>query len=390
MNKKIICLILWLLAHQLFFAALVDMYRKGTIKILPDPNYGKGNDWESLFYDVNKSLVVTADGSVFVTNTLTDNVFKFSPQGRYLLTLGQRGEGVGDLLSPGDPSVLDNHLLLIGEDPMKRMVSLFHFSGKINRKIRCNKPVFGLIALGNEKIAYTSILNVDGINDTIIVIIKDLSSMSELIIDTFQLKNKNNIQIRTNVTFSMKGPNNDVILARDKNGNLVVGVTNSPIIKIYSQAGRLLKSITLKLTPIQVTDDYIEKFKEREVASLKDTKYHRPLPDRFIKRVEDYDFSTLFEKVHSLYINFTFDPEGNLLVFPNTGCIQNCKRIFQVYSGDGNYICDCIIDKGQFEFDIDSGQLPFVIHGNSLYGLFERKGSDDISLELVKTNFPTN
>lgn len=386
MNKKIICFILLLLTYQLFFAALVDVYRKGIIKIIPDPHFGKNNDWESLFYDINKSLVVTDDGTVFVANTLMNNIYKFSPQGKYALSMGQRGEGVGDLLSPGYLSVLDNHLLLVGEDPLKCMVSLFDFSGKINRKIRCKKPVYNVIALGNEKIAYTSVYNLDGINKKIVISIKDLSSLSEQIVDTIQTQNKGKIEIRTNVTLSVKAPNNDVILARNKDGQLVVGVTNSPNLKIFSPTGRLLKSITLKLTPIRVTGDYIKKYKKQEVASLKDNKYHRPLPDRFIKRVAEYDFSSLFEKILPLYINFTFDPEGNLLVFPNMDCVENCKTLFQVYSGDGNFICDCVLDKGQFDFDIDMGQLPFVFHGNNLYGLFERKGNDDIALQLIKVN----
>ena len=41
-------------------ASLIDLYSNGMIKLESDPDFGKGVEWESLFYDGKKDIVIVA------------------------------------------------------------------------------------------------------------------------------------------------------------------------------------------------------------------------------------------------------------------------------------------------------------------------------------------
>ncbi|MCP5053349.1 MAG: hypothetical protein GY940_39660, partial [bacterium] len=94
--KPVAFLILMFTCHSLC-AGLIEFYKKGTIKLVPSPEFGKDTDWESLFYDTAREFVVAQDGSIFVINNSRHNGFKFTGAGRYVGMFGQKGEGPGDL-----------------------------------------------------------------------------------------------------------------------------------------------------------------------------------------------------------------------------------------------------------------------------------------------------
>ncbi|MGE5341897.1 MAG: hypothetical protein ACM3SY_10515 [Candidatus Omnitrophota bacterium] len=92
-------IILSLFSH-LLFPKLIDYYKKGVIKLEPDPNFGKNNDWISLFYDPNKNISIAPNGNIFVSNRLQHNIYKFSNTGELIKKMGQIGQGPTDLLFP--------------------------------------------------------------------------------------------------------------------------------------------------------------------------------------------------------------------------------------------------------------------------------------------------
>ncbi len=73
---------------------LIDIYKKGTVQLVPDEEYGLGNNWDEVFesyYDSimgksmadRKSLIVLPDGSVTVNHPYRDFYSKFSPNGKF-------------------------------------------------------------------------------------------------------------------------------------------------------------------------------------------------------------------------------------------------------------------------------------------------------------------
>lgn len=76
-------------------ADLLEIYKKGTVTLEPDPEFGKTTDNDSLFYDNCHYVAVAPDGRVYVSNSKENNIHIFDKKGNLLKTFGQKGEGPG-------------------------------------------------------------------------------------------------------------------------------------------------------------------------------------------------------------------------------------------------------------------------------------------------------
>jgi len=152
--KKILVSVLVLLLGNGLWCDLQDQYKKGTIVLKEAAGFAEGIDWQDLFYDLYKDMVVAPNGSIFVSNSRTHNVFKFNKQGKLLKKLGRRGKGPGDFDFPGDLSILDNKYLVVGEYALNRRFSLWDLEGKFIKVIKTNTSIFYLTALRDNRVAY--------------------------------------------------------------------------------------------------------------------------------------------------------------------------------------------------------------------------------------------
>lgn len=377
-------------------ADLIEFYKKGTIKLIPEPNFGIDVDWEALFYDKYKDLVVTPDGTIFVSNDRLHNVFKFSDKGNFIGKFGQKGNGPSDLYNPSDLSILDGKYVLVGEYPSGRRFSLFDLTGKYVKVIKTDNSPFSPIALKNSKLAYLNYKypgykknssQTPTMNRTNVVI-KDTESGKEAIIDSIEIPDKSWIRLEGyRGVIRLENYIGQVMLAQTKDGNLVVGASNSPVMKIYSENGILLRTFRLKMAPVPVTSDYIAKFKAYKVASnLALTGKDASVGRYTAKLMKKFPFEHFFEEHLPYYRKLIVDSEGNILVFKWTDCIGECTKIFQVYSPDGTFVCETKIDQGIFDFEIDRRWNNIVFTDKGIFGLFYLKDDEEETLRLVKVN----
>ena len=105
MKKTIlITLILGLFVSYGTSQKLLDIYKNGPVKLIPDKTYGAKNNWESLFnlyYDTlnlieglkeeYKKIIVAPDGSVFMSHKNRHEIWKFGPDGSFLKSFGSKG-----------------------------------------------------------------------------------------------------------------------------------------------------------------------------------------------------------------------------------------------------------------------------------------------------------
>lgn len=386
MSKKLIFKILLsfvvLLIGNFLNAELLDLYKKGRIKLEADPNFGRNTDWELLFYDLNKDFIMAPDGSLFVANSSQHNIFKFNPTGDFILKFGSVGRGPGDFYYPGDLSILDNKYLVINEYASLRRINLFDLSGHYIKVIKTDHDVFFSIALGNNKVAYLTSA-IEGKEPEQMVrkeiIIKDLETGLEKTIFSAELPFKSKIKIR-GAGIYFDNYIGDVIIAKTFAGNLLVGVSNTPDIKIYSQEGKLIRSFRLGIPPEPVTPGYIRNVKDEMVTHEKES--HSP--PEFLKAVEAFDFRKVFAEYLPYYRDILVDSEGNILVFKWLNCVGKSNEIFQVYTSEGKFVCETTIDKGIFDFEINLRRKNIIFTDKGIFGLFQLADSDDIFLRLVK------
>ncbi len=360
------------------------MYKKGVIKLIPSPNYGKGTDWEGLFYDDNKWMAAAPDGSIFVSNINLHNVYKFSPDGQFIKEFGQYGQGPGDMIAPNNVFILNNRYVAVEESPEVRRISIFDFSGKFVDVIKMNHYSRDIGPLKNNKIVYFYPIYPKGRADTTNwkiaktnINVIDVKTRKEKTLLTVEVPVKVNTQfgIRANES---KG---SVHTHTTRDGNLIVGVSHLPHLRIYSPEGVLIREFKLNLKPIPRTEEYTKKIDERNRKSLENRKEYKANRDFFKKMPKIPHWENL-----PLYRTFTVDSEGNILVLKTLDCVENCPKIFQVYSPEGKYICETRIDEGNYTFRVNRDQCHICFTDKGIIGLFSIRDSDDVSMRLVKVD----
>ena len=387
MKKIFCCLFIQIIITSLTAHNLIEIYKKGTIKVIPSPGFGKGIDCESLFYDIYKELAVAEDGSIFVSNNRQHNIFKFNTSGKHIGTYGRIGEGPGDLYFPGNLTIMDGRYLVIGGYSLKRRISVFDFFGKCMKVLKTDHSVSFPIALKKNIIAYIyergEILKTGKSKQTIFI--KDTISGKEFPVLSREFEEKNFAMIG-DIMYSItdNSETGDLFINRTLDGNLLVGISNTPYIYIYSLEGKLLSSFRLQIKPIPVTEEYLKKFKDYFMADKID---ERPsLSSNLIKKFAKLSHKDYFDPYLPFYREILVDGEGNILIFKSSECFEKCNEVFQVYSPAGKYICETTIDKGDFDFKIDRRFKNIVFTKKAIFGLFQLKDSDDISMRLVKVD----
>lgn len=113
----------------LFLSVLA--YGSDGLKIKLDKITEIGNK-TPVFQNV-KAVCEDNNGNIYVLDNRIYKVYKFSPDGKLLLTFGQRGEGPGDMKLPHDIYVLSDGKIVLTES--QSIVSIFSPDGKIIDKI---------------------------------------------------------------------------------------------------------------------------------------------------------------------------------------------------------------------------------------------------------------
>ncbi len=369
-------------------AELVEVYKKGIIKIQPDPNFGTGLDWESLFYDYKKDLLVAPDSNVYVSNLSTHNIYKFNPDGKLIGTYGKEGRGPGDLYRQSLNSILDGKYLVIPDYASFRKISVFDLSGKCVSTIRTKTNCMDAVGLKKGSIAYYSEKNFPDIKkgkmvSTVTVHIINMNTKEET---EFVFGNIVRGVIPLSGTYQFYPGNyfGSFILRQTRDGNLLAGISDSPDMKIYTPGGKLIKNFRLNIQPIPVTAKYIENKKKATINDLQNEVPNPGLFKRIKKAVEQSDFKNFFGQYLPYYKSFIVDSEGNILVFKWLDSEGKPNETFQVYSPGGDYLCETILDAGTFDININSNFQTIQFTSHAIYGIFKIDDEDDINIRLLK------
>ncbi len=151
-------------------------------------------------------------------------------------------------------------------------------------------------------------------------------------------------------------------------------------LKVFSQNGELLQSFRLKMDPIQVTRDYVRRYKESIIQNLEERGFRQFAIDAAKKA----SYEDVFEKYLSYFKEILVDSEGNILICKKTDCIGDCNEVFQVYSPEGKYICEMTIDNGPYKVTIDRRFKNIIFADDAVYGLFPLKESEESPMQLIR------
>jgi len=374
-------------------ADMMDIYKKGEIKLVPDPGFGKGMDWEEMFYDLAKRVSIAPDGSIFVSNIRQHNIQKFDKSGKLLLTFGQKGQGPGDFINPGDISILDDKYLIVRENNPNRRISLFDLKGKFVRIIKNKNFVFHCVALKNNKLAlnkFKYLNEYDRTKDLVTIVeiyILDINTGQEVFLTSSRLKMR--IKKFGNKK-RQRSFREDYFLRRTKDGNLLVGFASKNKICIYNPLGKEINSFNLNIERKKFTPEIRQKRVEHMIKGMEgDTRFPKKMRDSNVKYFKSNRKEVMADTPEYFYsyYDLKIDGDGNILVLLNnktmSGYDENWVPVYRVYTSEGVFIGEVKIDFGPYK------PISFLnnfkeFFGNNLVGLFERRDSDDIVIELLK------
>jgi WD40 repeat protein len=356
---------------------LNPLYNNGVLLLKSCPGFGKKTDWQTLFYDTYKHMVIAPDGSIFVSNSRQHNIMKFDNTGTLIKKFAQKGQGPGDTVYPSDLGILDGKYLVVGEYAENRKISLFDLNGQLIKVIRTQYPVFNSLGLKDNNIALLK-LNFPGKGTTrYTVIIRNIETGKESDIAHFTSSEK--FAYIGNTQFFPGKFNGDVILSKTIDGNLIVGFTTEKKISIYSPEGKVIKTFLLKASPRRVTGDMIAAYKEFIVNDSKE----RHFGEEFIKKIAALSFKSLIPEYLPFFKNIIVTSDNHIWIMESSHLLLKCNNRVQVYSSDGISMGRFTIDFGDFK---PNNLAPMAIYNGFLYGLFEEKNSDDVFLRIIKVD----
>jgi hypothetical protein len=371
---------------------LKNVYRSGPIILKNSPGFGKGTDWSTQFYNSFCDIIVAPDGSIFAASNRQHCIFKFDSNGSLIKSFGQKGQGPGDFDGPDDLSILDGKYLVVGEYALGQRISLFDLGGHFVKLLKTKHSVFYPTALREGKVAYIghTYRDENSHNPVIMqtVYIKDINTQEEIEVHTYRTKSRS-LRLKGGGTINISRDSAGwTFVSRTKEGNLAVGISTEPFLTIYSPEGQKLTKFSLKGEPVPVTKSIIQRYKEIQLNNMKlDPRFKQGKGKQWLKEVEKASIDHLFDDYLPRYREILTDAEGHFLVFRSGDCFTNCPILIEVYSTQGEFICETEIKSGNYHLIVDRRQKHMCFTKSGLIALVQPKDTNDFLLKLIKVVF---
>lgn len=380
----LLLLVFLVLVQGILYPQLDKLYKNGVIKMVADASFGAQTDWESLFYDTYKSMAIAPDGCIFISNDRQNSIYKLSASGKLLKQWGQSGAGPSDLTNPGDLSILDGKYLVVGEYATLRRISLFNLDGKYEKILRTNHSCFAPLSLKDNRIAYYSVVTPDKGKEEITVWVKDVLNGKETPVTVAVIPTINQIRNQYGYTLSIKNHCANLALARTQDGNLLIGISNQPVLNIYTPQGKWIHSFGLNITPLPITSRYIKEYKQMTIKDLSERKG----AGVFLEMVKKASFEKLFPSHLPYYRTISVDSQGNILVFKWLNTVKDCPIQFQVYSPTGKFLHEVLLDPGPWNVEVEENWEKLIFNNKGIFAFVQLKDDDESAPKIIKINVP--
>lgn len=422
MKRLLIIMLMALVATGTMSQNLIDIYKKGTVKLVPDNEYGKGNNWDKVFVTYNdtiygkpmgnrKSITIAPDGSIAVDHAYHNYFSKFDPNGKFSKEFYITSEtGYQYQKTSGIAGVINNNTFIGGIDNLGRMLC-FDFDGNYKKTLKLDYKVRQLIVLPNEKIAVVGwVIWKDRFRDFVSIV--DYATNEEKIIwdhftdrtncppaencklfqYAYAFKSRGMVSLKTMPyvnTLGMQSPpkieciGNNLVIAYPETGEIVVCDLTGKVIskqKLNSISNFISveeqKEIQLKA---------INKYKSLEkpmFAGWVSPEENKEAMQTMIKQMEA-DLNKIKDPIQLAYFsNIIKDSDGNLLIFEFAKEEKANKFNVWVMKNGGEFICQSTFVCDDYDLEITPSK--FVFHNGYVYGLQKLKNAEGVPLRLQR------
>lgn len=296
------------------------------------------------------SIDVSEDGTIYLLDGRAANIKVFDSSGKFLKTIGRRGQGPGEFGRPESFSITPQDEIAVN-DPGRRSIQFLDMDGNFLRQIPVNQPFFTgprFISSGDMIASYAIF------GEEFKVVLEKLDN---------KLK-----PILTFATIPMlKIPKVHIFLYRfvydlrwdvTSKDEIIWGALTTPEYELYihNQDGKLIRKIIKEYEPIEITKTEYEKM-------MKEWFGRSPASDRF---------EFIIPKNYPPFHTFILDDEGRIFVKKFEG-VEQGKRIYaEVFDQQGRYITDIIFPINMLPGPFKKGKLYTVEEDEEGYRVVKR------------------
>jgi hypothetical protein len=428
MKKIIISLFLVVSLHMAQAQNLLDIYKKGTVKLVPDNSYAQGNDWNKVFktyYDTiyntpmgsRKSLEMMPDGSVVVNHRYRNYYTKFSPAGKFekefgvMKSNGQQYKEVNAI-----EGVINNNTFFTGLDNMGNMLC-FDFDGHYKKTLKLNYMTWQMVPMPNNKIAVVGWAIWETKFRDFVAIVDYETNKEKVIWDYFTARpsdfdNGERKLFNYYYKFKKGGMISSTTMPYSKNLGLesrlhiaCVGnklILSNPIngeIRIYDLEGNLISTDQIEWVKgfisleeqKEIQKKAIENYRKNEQAEIPSDvtpdireimEEHRLAYKSMVKEME-VDLNRIKDPIPLPFFSTVLkDTDGNLLYFEYAKEENANKFNVWIYESGGKFLCQSSFVCDDYNLEINPSKMVF--HNGYIYGLQLLKNATGVPLRLVR------
>ncbi len=415
MKKHIFLIAITLIQLPLFSQELMSKYKTGTVKLVPDTEFARGNDWNNVFssfYDtinnnllgMHKTLVILPDGSLIVNHANSAERTVFTPAGIFEKEFTVEKAGNGFILG-----VINSNTLFTCPDNMGKMICS-DLNGKYKKTLNLNYSTEDIIALSNGKFAVVGRAIWTNKYRTFISLIDYETNKEKVIWEHFDgdLSHDENKLINrepfnyliklkeggivgcTTMPFSKQGLKGLPPRITTVNNELIVAIPNTGEILVYDLDGNLKSKSVINWKPGTISVDEqkaiqqkaIDKYNAYIESGDKRVQNNLEAYKTMISEMED-DLRNITKPVAKpSFSNIIRDSDGNVLFFEIPE--EKDANIFHVwvYNQVGRFATKCTFICDDYDLNINSGKMVFK--DGYIYGIQNLKKAEGIPLRLVR------
>jgi hypothetical protein len=400
---------------------LIEKYKKGTVNLVPDTEYAKGNNWDKVFETFNdtlygrhmgfrKNIRLMPDGSAVVDHPYRNFYTKFSPEGKF-----EKEFNIAN--SKGKPfkkiqqisGIINDNIFFTGLDNMGNM-TCFDFNGNYIKTLKLDYMSRGEIALPNNKIAVVGwVLWTEKIREFVALVDFDTNEQKiiwehftdrscspgkecKLFNYSYYFKERGAISFNTMPHSKSTGMSASPIIANSGNNLIVAIPSTGEIIKYDLEGNKIGKS------KVPWNDNYISVDEQKEIQRKAIAKYRSIENPMFADWVSPEEnqlaLKTIIQDMESDLDKITKpipipaistiikDSDNNLLFFEYPK--EDDTNTFNVWvmQNGGEFICQSSFVSDEYKLQINPSKMVF--RDGMIYSLQALKNASGVPLRLVR------
>ncbi len=304
----------------------VPIFPNRTVHFEEELTFGGDQGDDKLLLNAPSDLQVDEYGHIYVSDSRDLDIKVFDPQGRYVRTIGKRGEGPGEFQSLTDLQFMPDGRLMVF-DLRARRTSFFGVSGDFIKSHAWRNSRYEILIV--HEAGYLTDEIIYGENEKKIISEYDfdgipLASWGDFKTMGFQVKSSGNTTISVSIPYTPRS-----ILAGDPVHQWIYHCYNSAYeVEVYDIRGNLIRKIDRPYQPISFThrdaQEYYADVDRRNNKAFSDLAREVDLPNvkTVTERMGVDDRGNLWVQTHEVT-----DEEGSSLV------------AYDIFNTEGHYIC---------------------------------------------------